>query len=133
MQTSDDHFAPVELESHKPHGGGYVIKIKNSNDRDQALLLKGKTLAVERSELPVLKKDEYYWSDLIGLAVINMKGESLGIVDHLFETGSNDVIATDKNILIPYLRSVVKAVDLEKKTIQVEWEIIVPSAKDTEK
>ncbi|OGT43582.1 MAG: 16S rRNA processing protein RimM [Gammaproteobacteria bacterium RIFCSPHIGHO2_12_FULL_40_19] len=125
IQTSGDLFAPVKLESYKAHGNGYVIKIKDSNDRDQALLLKGKSLAIERSELPVLKKDAYYWSDLVGLAVINTKGESLGTIDHLFETGSNDVIATNTHVLIPYLRSVVKEVDLEKKTILVEWDAIL--------
>lgn len=122
MQTDGNHFIPIKLECYKAHGNGYVIKFTNVNDRDHALLLKGKSLAIESSELPVLKKDEYYWFDLVGLAVINTKGESLGIVDHLFETGSNDVIATNTNVLIPYLRSVVKAVDLEKKTILVEWD-----------
>ena len=148
IQTNDDQFIPVKLESYKPHGNGYVIKIKDSNDRDQALLLKGKSLAVERAELPVLKKDEYYWSDLVGLAVTNTKGESLGVIDHLFETGSNDVIATkitrtetdkkgvtlvtEQSILIPYLNTVVKSVDLEKQTMIVEWEVIDLSAKDSE-
>lgn len=132
IQTSNDHFTPIELETYKTHGNGFVIKFKHSNDRDQALLLKGKSIAIERAELPVLKKDEYYWSDLIGLAVTNTKGESLGVVDHLFETGSNDVIATNTNVLIPYLHSVIKAVDLEKKTILVEWEVITTSMKDVE-
>lgn len=125
IETAHDQFTPVKLESYKAHGKGYVIKIPYSNDRDQALLLKGKTIAVTRDTLPALPQGEYYWSDLVGLTVLNTQGETLGIIDHLLETGSNDVIAikTEKKlILIPYLHSVVKQVDLEKEIIVVDWE-----------
>jgi len=121
-KKNKDHFKPVKYDSFQPHGNGFVVKIENTHDRDQALLLKGKTIAVDRADLPTLKKNEYYWSDLIGLNVINTAGKSLGIVDHLFETGSNDVIVTKNNIYIPYLKSVVKEIDLGKKIIIVEWE-----------
>jgi 16S rRNA processing protein RimM len=133
-RKDEDHFKPVKLELYKPHGNGFVVKIENSNDRDQALLLKGRTIAVERVELPTPKKDEYYWSDLVGLTVINTKNESLGIIDHLFETGSNDVVVTTitttvgthiakQTIYIPYLKSVIKEIDLEKKIMIVEWDL----------
>ncbi len=123
IETRPDHFEPLKLESHKAHGKGFVIKIARCEDRDQALLLKGKAIAIERAELPALKNDEYYWSDLIGFNVTNTKGESLGTIDHLFETGSNDVIVTSTNHYIPYLSNVVKTVDLEGKMIVVEWEL----------
>lgn len=128
-----DQFHPVKIESHRPHGNGFVVKVANVNDRDQALLLKGKCIAVDRSELPPTKKDEYYWSDLTGLAITNTQGESLGVIDHIFETGSNDVIVSvietkvdnhisKKTVYIPYLKSIIKAVDLDKKTMLVEWD-----------
>ena len=133
-RKDEDHFKPIKLDSYKPHGNGFVIKLPHCEDRDQALLLKGKSIAVERSELPVLSNDEYYWSDLVGLNVVNTKGESLGVIDHLFETGSNDVIVTQisttvgtyvakQTIYIPYLKSVVKEISLEKQTMTVEWDL----------
>ena len=57
--------------------------------------LKGMQVAVPRSQLPVLSKngeDGYYWSDLIGLEVVNLQGEELGKVTGLLETGANDVL-----------------------------------------
>jgi len=123
IEKKPNQFEPLKLESYKPHGNGYIVKIPNCNDRDQALLLKGKSIAIERSELPALKKNEYYWSDLIGLNVVNTEGKSLGAIDYLFETGSNDVIVTKTRQFIPYLKSVIIEIDLKKQTMIVNWEI----------
>ena len=60
--------------------------------------------------------------------MITIDGEQLGQVKRMMETGANDVIVvqdeTEKQeILIPYVREqVVKCVDLEKKTITVDWQ-----------
>jgi len=45
-------------------------------------------IAVPRAELPQQPEGEYYWSDLIGLSVENLAGETFGIVDSLLETGA---------------------------------------------
>ena len=73
------------------------------------------------------RKDEFYWSDLVGLTVINAKGEKLGKVAYLIETGSNDVISCKrhKEHAIPYLPGrVILNVDLDKQEILVDWEPI---------
>ena len=135
LERSLNRFEPIKLEAHKPHGSSFVIKVTTCNDRDQALLLRGKSIAVERTDLPTLTNNEYYWSDLVGLNVINTKGELLGVIDHLFDTGSNDVIVTNQTSLdakikltkqhyIPYLSTVVTEINLEKKTMTVEWDLI---------
>src|SRR3990167_9126731 len=88
----------LQIESHKPHGNHFVIKLQNCHDRDQALQFKHQDIFIDRSELPALQKNEYYWSDLIGLTVINQNNEILGVIDHLFETGSNDVIVITQRL-----------------------------------
>lgn len=140
-KKKDAQWILAEIECHKPHGGNYVIKFKGYDDRDQALLLKNHTIAVDRADLPTLAKGEYYWNDLIGLQVISTKGESFGEIDYLFEAGSNDIIATKIpketheqtgkqskphaiTHYIPYTKDVVKSVDLAKKIMVVEWDAI---------
>jgi len=68
---------------------------------------------------------------LEGLQVVNQSGVSLGKVDHLMETGANDVLVVrpdtgsfdDKERLIPYVEGeVVKEVNLETAVIVVSWE-----------
>ena len=56
---------------------------------------------------------------------INREGRELGIVDHLFETGANDVLVVkgDGEHLVPYIKGqVVESVDLETRTIRVDWD-----------
>ena len=70
-------------------------------------------------------EDEYYWTDLEGLRVENLDGVELGVVSHLFETGSNDVIVIkgDRERLIPSLKDqVVHKIDLDNGLIIVDWD-----------
>ena len=93
-------------------------------DRNAAEKLKGMLIAVPRSSLPVQEEDEYYWADLIGLAVVNGAGEILGVVGELLETGANDVLVvkgSGPDILIPFLSSVIGEVDMKARTIRVDW------------
>lgn len=115
----------IEVEAWKPHMDGLIAKFVGYDTPEDVRVLTGKTIEVPRSTLPELAKHEYYWSDLLGLTVINKNGEVFGKVDHLMETGSNDVLVVkgDKTIAIPYLLgSVVLNIDLEKKEMLVDWE-----------
>lgn len=121
-----DQWELLQLELHKTHGNSFVVKLVGYDDREIAALLKGAEIATDRAELPKITENEYYWSDLVGLTVITLTGETLGTVDYLFETGANDVIVTKgkKQHFIPYLENVIKAVDLQNQQIIVDWEPI---------
>lgn len=93
-------------------------------DRNAAEKLKGVLIAVPRSSLPEQPEDEYYWSDLIGLPVVNLAGENLGVVEQLLETGANQVLMVNGEggqILIPFVVSAIKRVDVKNKCITVDW------------
>ena len=120
----------IEIDDGRQHAKGLIAHIAGVDDRDGAELLKGCDIAVSRGQLPQLDGDEYYWYQLEGLAVY--AGETLlGRVDHLMETGANDVLVVtgcegsldDRERLIPWIRGqVVKAVDLETGRIDVDWD-----------
>jgi 16S rRNA processing protein RimM len=114
-----------EVVECKPHTKVLVAKLDGLEDRTAAEKCKGLLIAIPRSQLPHAVEDEYYWSDLIGLSVINLQGETLGKVDHLLDMGANDILCvrSDKGeILIPFLAHVVAKVSLEEETIQVDWQ-----------
>jgi 16S rRNA processing protein RimM len=124
----DGNWLPREVEAAKIHNDVLLVKIKGINDRDAAFACKGQQVAVPREELPEPDEDEYYWSDLIGLSVKNQQGVDLGLITNVFETGANDVIVVQSskeqgNIerLLPFVEQVVIDVDIQGKTMLVDW------------
>jgi len=120
-------WKPIEISDAREHGKGVVAKIAGLDTPEQARLFTGKAIAIKRTQLPTLKKNEYYWSDLEGLTVINQTGEVLGRIIYLIATGSNDVLVVkgDKEHAIPYiLDEVVTSVDLSKRVMHVNWDLI---------
>lgn len=120
-----NNWVTLHLEKGQIHGKGLVVKIKEINDRELAREYTNDTIAIFRENLPSLSDNEYYWEDLIGTSVITEKGIKLGTVKSLMATGANDVIVVsgDKEILIPYINSVIVTIDLEKKEIIVNWDL----------
>jgi len=115
----------VEPLAGRHHGKGLVVQLRECRDRDAAAALTGTEIGIYRSQLPPVAADEYYWSDLVGLQVISTDGHVFGTVDHLLETGANDVLVVkgEHACLVPYIREqVVKSVDLETRTIRVDWD-----------
>jgi len=109
----------------KRHGKGVIARLETCTDRDQAQELMGCEIGIRRDQLPPAAPGEYYWSDLEGLAVETLAGDMLGHVDHLLETGANDVLVVtgERERLIPFVvGQVVVSVDIEAGRIQVDWD-----------
>lgn len=101
-----------------------TVCLEGVADRDQAVALRGHTVAVSRAQMPEPEAGAYYWTDLLGLAVINVQSESLGQVVNLLQTGANDVLvinAEGAERLIPFVKSVVLDVDFTHRRITVDW------------
>lgn len=115
----------VKVSEGKPHGKGIIVRLETCQTREQAALLLGSKIAIARDQLPPTEDDEYYWSDLIGLNVINQDGIAFGTVDYLIETGSNDVLVVkgERERLIPFImHDFVIQVDLQQQRILVDWD-----------
>lgn len=109
----------------RPHGQGLVARLEGCQDRDQAAVWVGQTIAVARAQLPPPRPDEFYWADLEGLRVETREGRSLGEVERLFATAGNDVLVVrgERERLIPFLwETVVREVDFARACIQVDWD-----------
>ena len=87
----------ITVETSAVQSKGLVAKFHGSHDRTTAEKYKGLLVAVPRSSLPQPPEDEYYWSDLIGLTVVNLAGECLGVVDNLMDTGANQVLCVQED------------------------------------
>ncbi len=123
LKRADEWHAFTLLEG-RAQGKGLAAHLEGLNDRAQASQWIGADIAVLKTELPALAPGAYYWSQLEGLKVVNMDGVEFGRVDHLFDTGSNDVLVVlgERERLIPYTREVVREVDLAAGVIRVDWD-----------
>ncbi|QZX82097.1 ribosome maturation factor RimM [Metapseudomonas otitidis] len=128
--TRDGEVKQVEVASGRVQGKFLVVKLKGLDDRDVARTYAGFEIRVPESELPELEEDEFYWHQLEGLSVINQDGQLLGKVDHLLETGANDVMVVkpctgsldDRERLLPYTEQCVQAIDLDAGEMRVDWD-----------
>lgn len=121
----------VSVTHCKPHANGFVAQLDKCSDRELAKQYCGSLITVSQGELPELEEGEFYWHQLEGLRVVTIEGQLIGRVDHMIETGSNDVFVIrkcegsidGKERMVPYLPDqVVKKVDLEAGVIEVDWD-----------
>lgn len=124
MVGDPDFPRPFQLESGCEQGRDLVAKLAGVDDRDAAAARVGEWIHVTPAQLPALAPGEFFWYQLEGLAVEALDGTPLGTVDHLFETGANDVLVVtgERERLIPYVEPVVREVDLDKGILRVDWD-----------
>ena len=116
---------PYKVAGARLHGASVVAKLEGLERREAALALKGAVVSVGREALVEPGEGHYYHADLVGLAVVNERGEALGVIRRLFSSGAQDVMEVageGKERLIPWVGAIVKSVDLRGKTVLVQWE-----------
>ena len=124
-RTGDGSWREVRVEHVRPHGEGFRCSIAGVADRDAAAGWRGALVAVTESILPATEEDEYYWRDLIGLAVTTVAGTDLGRVETLIATGANDALVVrdrERERLIPFVAQVALEVDIDRGVILVDWD-----------
>ncbi|WP_439365165.1 ribosome maturation factor RimM [Bradyrhizobium sp. DASA03005] len=94
-----------------------VATFKGVATRDEAERLNGIELYVARDKLPATDEDEYYHTDLIGLAAVTIDGDALGRVLAIHNFGAGDIIEIaplkGPTMLLPFSNAVVPEVDLK--------------------
>ena len=113
------------LTHSKSHGKQLIAKLQGYDVREHSEALIGKSIWIEKSQLPDLSAEDFYWCDLVGLEVIDQHTQRLGIVDTVFATGANDVLVVkgETEILIPYVPDMyIREVNLEAGHVVVDWE-----------
>ncbi|NRR31009.1 ribosome maturation factor RimM [Oxalobacteraceae bacterium] len=124
----------IEVLRVKLHGGDVCAQLVGVTDRNAAEALKGAAVSVPRSHFPALSADEFYWSDLIGLDVVNLQGEHLGQVTDMMSNGPQSILRikpaatadADPEVaaqerLIPFVGQFVIHVDKAANQITVDW------------
>ena len=100
-----------------------IIQMKNYDDINSSESLIGQNIFIEASDIPALKKGEYYWKDIEGLEVYTSKNSYIGTVDFIFNNGANDILAVKhykEIVYIPYINDHIEVIPNEKIIIDHE-------------
>lgn len=132
--SKSGQWSPIVIDTGRRHGKGLIVHLVGCDDRDKAAEFVNCEIAIPKSLLPKLEAGEYYWHQLVGLSVTTTTeygAKLLGKVDHLIETGANDVLVVkpsegsidSQERLIPYVpEQYVTNIDLATGSIEVSWD-----------
>ena len=124
-QGEEDFYS---IEQGRKHHNKIVVKLEKIDDRNTAESLINSKIQILRSDLPKLSNENYYWSDLEGLSVLNSEEKVIGKIESLIETGANDVMviitSKDERVLIPFvMHEIIKEVNVDLNYIKIDWPI----------
>ncbi|SYW19539.1 ribosome maturation factor RimM [Oenococcus oeni] len=112
------------VQSSRPFKQFWLVKFSDHENINLVEKYKGEDIFINERKEPRLSEGEFLVSQIIGLKVIDEKGNSIGEIADSFHTGANDVWtikkSNGKEILIPYIDQVVKKVDLQTSTVIIE-------------
>ncbi|MBV8575788.1 MAG: 16S rRNA processing protein RimM [Acetobacteraceae bacterium] len=107
-------------------------------DRDAAGRLTNTELFIGRNRLPPAEEDEFYLTDLIGLAAEDQQGSALGRVAAIHDYGAGASLEIEREtaapLIVPFTKVCVPAIDIPAGRLTVvppiesEWPGTDPSA-----
>lgn len=113
-----------KIESVRYNKGFVLLKLKGLNSIEDAEKFRNKVLSINREDAIKLPEGSYFICDLIGIVITDISGTELGTLEDVIKTGSNDVYIVKskekKEILIPALKTIIKCINIEQKTMLVD-------------
>lgn len=113
---------PFEVLEVTPQPPRLILRLKGVEKIEETERLIGKEILVRREDLPEPEEGEYYWFEILGMAVETEQGKKIGTVKEIFPTGANDVYIVEGKrgeIYLPAIGEVIRNIDRQKRVIQV--------------
>ena len=112
----------IEAKSARPAKTHFIVSARQNKTREDWEAMRGTRLFVPKSELPEPEEDEFYYDDLIGMAIVHQDGRDLGKVKSVQNFGSDDlleIVAPDRKTgyYLPFTKAVVPTVNMAEKTL----------------
>jgi 16S rRNA processing protein RimM len=120
VNSSGKLSQPYSVEKCRVKGKSAVVQLASITNRNEAEAITGLGVLIRKEDLPQPGEDEFYLSQLEGLAVVTVEGLSLGTVTNIMSNGAQDILVVqdkDEEYLIPILDSIIIQRDAEKVVI----------------
>jgi 16S rRNA processing protein RimM len=125
LGTDPASRGPLTVVSMRRSGPVLVLGFDGVADRNAAEALRGTSLTLDASLLPVPDDpEEFYDHQLVGLTVVDQAGTVLGTVTEVWHPPAAPVLAVDRpdgsQELVPFVSAIVPIVDLEGGRLVVD-------------
>ena len=113
----------LTIVSAKNQGKMLLVQFQDLTSVDEAKGIVGREVLLPEDRLPPTQDDEYYHYQLIGLEVVTKRGDRVGVLRGIIETGGNDVYSIDRNgreLLVPAVEGVIADVDLQQNRMVID-------------
>ena len=116
---------PVVIDTVRWNGARLALQLQGVVDRNAAELLRGAVITAERDDdVTPDEPDTYYDASLVGCAVVDPGGRTIGEVSDVLHLPGQDVLvvldAAGKENLIPFVAEFVPEVDLDGRRIVID-------------
>jgi 16S rRNA processing protein RimM len=111
----------------RQHADTVVAHLDGLSVPEQVGPWRGASIAVPRAALPALGAGEVYFTELVGLTVVNRTGATLGRATGVLDTGAHPVLRVARDggesseRLIPLVPAYLDSIDLGLGRIVVDW------------
>jgi 16S rRNA processing protein RimM len=124
LDTEPVGRGPLTVAEVRSHSGKQVVQFIGIDDRNTAEAIRGTVLVMAASARPLLDDpDEFYDTDLIGLAVRQLDGTAVGSVTDVLHSPADSLLAIDvegREVLVPFRKQFVPVVDLSAGTLTID-------------
>ena len=113
----------LTVESFRMHKGSLLVKFAGLDSLNDVEFHHKGELYIEDETRHKLPKDEYYFSDIVGLIAYN-EGKVLGEVIEMIDNPAHPIMrikTTERDVLVPFLKVFVLGVDLDEKRVDIKW------------
>lgn len=115
---------PLKILSAMTHKRQAIVRFAGYETIEAAAPLIGREVWAERDWLPKPQAGAYYWVDLAGCKLTDLKGRELGEVTGLENGGAHDNLIVrlpdGREGQVPFVDAMVKTVDLQGRKITVD-------------
>ncbi len=111
---------PYSVVSARVHKTCVLAKLQGVDTPEQAMLLRGQTVCIDRSGI-CLPEGRVFIADLLGCAVLDDDGSEIGKIKDVLTMPSSDVYVVEglHKYMIPAVKEFVKEINVAEKTVRV--------------
>jgi 16S rRNA processing protein RimM len=118
-----DNLVPYFISTLSDRGDKAFVKFEDVNTIEQANVLKGCSIYIEKAARPKLKRGEFYDDEVIGFQVEDEDSEPIGVVKEVVQSGANRLLELNylgKEVLIPVNGPFIVSINKTKRKIVVQ-------------